>query len=254
MMKTTLKTTAILGLALAMAGGCKKTQEDKGPDPVPAQKTAETQGGDQAANPHGQFLPGHGGGPLGAVPGAENPHGGMDPHGGMAMGASGPGKTTDKTDDGRAVLGAITVAVPEGWSEKPVKGGMRAGHFTVSGEAGDADLIIYYFGQGGAGGVQANLDRWFGQFERPEGAPEPKVETSEVAGMKVTTAQTEGKYVAAVMPGATEKHNQDGAKLLAAIIEAEAGPYYFKMVGPKSTVDKAAADFEKLIASTKLAQ
>src|SRR4051812_29124713 len=35
-------------------------------------------------------------------------------------------------------------------------------------DAGAAEVVFYYFGESGAGGTQANVDRWFGQFQEPK--------------------------------------------------------------------------------------
>ena len=116
---------------------------------------------------------------------------------------------------------------------------MRAAQFALEGAGGPAELVVYYFGSGGAGGAQANLQRWYGQFEQPDqraSADVAKTENFVVAEMKITLIDLEGTYVAAVRPGAAERNNQPNYRMLAAIVESPTGPYYFKMVGPSKTV------------------
>src|SRR5580765_8580689 len=43
-----------------------------------------------------------------------------------------------------------------------------------------AEIVFYHFGQGGAGGIQANVDRWLGQFVEPRDKINAKSEESTV--------------------------------------------------------------------------
>jgi hypothetical protein len=182
-----------------------------------------------------------------------NPHGGMemggDPHGSMNM-RGGGGSMLEKTAEGRAVLGPVTMELPKGWQERATKGSMRAAEFTIP---GDAELVIYYFGQNGAGSVEDNLARWHDQFQADAGgaSPQPKVEKKPIAGMPATLTEVEGHYVAAMRPGAPEKHDKPGHALLGAIVETSSGPYYFKLVGPKAAVAAVRGDFHALLDSLK---
>jgi hypothetical protein len=133
---------------------------------------------------------------------------------------------------------------------------MRRAHWKIAGDAGEAELIVYYFGQSGAGTVQANLDRWYGQFQQPDGSPSKdaaQTATSTVAGMEVTTVDVSGRYVAQVRPGAEERHDVPDSRMLAAIVQASDGAYYFKLVGPAATVAAAKAAFDAMIGSLQKA-
>ena len=258
-------------VSLVAAAACsKKKDEETGPAPSAASATepegdprlAPSAGEEPAAgDPHAGLA----GGDAGA---AEDPHAGLggdphggaasgdNPHGGMDMGMGKPGKAPDKTADGRVILGPVTLAVPKSWTEKTPTSSMRAATWTISGKAGDAELAVFYFGSGGAGGAQANLDRWLGQFEQPDGsksADKAKIEKKQIAGMPVTTVELTGRYVATMMPGASEKHDNPDFMMLAAIVETSAGPYYYKLVGPKDTVGGARKDFRGFIESQKAA-
>jgi hypothetical protein len=56
------------------------------------------------------------------------------------------------------------------------------------------------------------------------------------------------------MPGQAETVDQPAWALLGAIVEGIDGPYYFKLVGPKATVDANAADFRAMITGMKVAK
>ena len=56
--------------------------------------------------------------------------------------------------------------------------------------AGDAEIVVFYFGRGQGGGVQENIDRWANQFRGPEGGPvEPIVSETVVDKMDVTRVE-----------------------------------------------------------------
>ncbi len=223
-----------------------------------------------ATNPHaGQDMEA-GGNPhagMGADPnGGDNPHAGMgggsdNPHAGM--GSQVPNtmaqKTTptelEKTADGRLVLGPFTLAAPKEWTLKPVTSNMRAAQFTWSDKAGEeAELVVYYFGEGGAGGVDANLDRWLGQFTQANGKPSKdvaKIEKVKLAGQDATVVSVAG-HMSTSMPGGPAPVDVPDAMLLAAIVNSPKGPYYFKATGTKKSVEANAAKFRTMLASLKL--
>ena len=64
---------------------------------------------------------------------------------------------------------------------------MRAATYTV----GEGECAVFYFGAGQGGGVQANIDRWIGQFE-PEGKPVTAKRT--INGLAVTTIDVSAEH------------------------------------------------------------
>ncbi|HTE54086.1 MAG TPA: hypothetical protein VK698_24700 [Kofleriaceae bacterium] len=249
-----------LGLVACKKSAEQQPSEPPAGDPKAAEsrvdpRLASPDGADGgAADPHAGIDP-HGGTPD-PHGGAPDPHGGApDPHGGGMAGASGGGgRVAEKTPDGRAILGPVTALVPKGWQEKPTSSGMRTAQWMVPGKAGEAELVVYYFGPGGAGGADANLERWIGQFEQPDGSPsasKAKTAKKTVGALAVTTVEVTGRYVAAMSPGAPEKNDKPDHMLLGAIVETMNGPYYFKMVGPKETMTGAKKQFTAFIDSLK---
>ena len=95
---------------------------------------------------------------------------------------------------------------------------MRVAEFVVplaQGDADDAELIVYYFGTG-AGTVDANIDRWIGQMQQPDGSStkdKARRSTQTVNGSHVTMVDVTGTYVAEMRPGATEHYNKPGFRL-----------------------------------------
>jgi len=250
-------------LVAAAAASCSKGGEDR-------RKTEAPIGSSSGAPATGSPSEGGGGDPHAGIDmsggGGEDPHagvdmsggGGEDPHAGVdvggGMGGGGP-KSPVQMEGDKAVVGPLLLAVPKGWSNQPA-GGMRKAQWEIAGGkgAGPASLVVFFFGSGGAGGVEANLERWHGQFEAEAGGKPvtPKTEKKKVGGMAVTTTEVTGRYVASMSPGASEKNDETGWMLLGAILETPMGPYYFKLTGPKATVSAARKDFRALIDTAQL--
>ncbi len=181
-----------------------------------------------------------------AAPSGHPPMG--SPHGGYG------GAEVSVTVDGDvADFGAFRADVPEGWAYSEPSSQMRIAEFALPGAEGseDAELVVFYMGEGGAGGVQANLQRWIGQFESDE---EPEVAEGAVAGMAVTTVDVSGRYVAPVTPGAAEMHDEPNYRMIASIIETPRGPFYFRMLGDAETLAAHADDAEAMLATIETAE
>ncbi len=245
----------LVAVVCALAWGCNKGNEDRRKTEAPSGSGAgESAGAPVEGDPHAGIDMSGGDG--------ANPHAGVDmsggganPHAGMDM-SGGGGKAPVAVDkDGRSLLGPLHLAIPKTWQNQPA-GGMRAGQWSIPGAKGakEAQLVVYFFGTGGAGGVEEILQRWDDQFQTEGGAKEvsPKTETKTVAGMKVTMTEVEGRYVASMTPGSAEKNDEAGWMLLGAIAETPAGPYYFKLTGPKQTVTAVRKDFRAAIETAQL--
>lgn len=182
------------------------------------------------------------------------------PHPSSPPEATTPAQTAPKTletlPDGRAALGPFTFEVPNEWTSKPVTSSMRAAHFELAAKPGEqAELVVYYFGEGGAGGVAANLERWLGQFSQPDGKPSKdvaKIENPKVAGQDATLVSVTGRYATSQMPGGPPPVDVADGAMIGAIVSSPAGPYYFKLTGSKATVDAHAARWKAMLGSMKL--
>jgi len=143
----------------------------------------------------------------------------------------------------------FTFTRPATWEWVESKSEMRKAELKVVDEKtkAKAEIVFYHFGQGGAGGINANVDRWLGQFVEPRDKINAKTEESSVGKHKVTYVSAEGTYKSG-MPGGAQTPMPNYA-LLGAIIEASEGSVFVKMTGPKVLTQSAAADFRKLVES-----
>jgi hypothetical protein len=156
----------------------------------------------------------------------------------------------------QATAGSLTFTAPDGWQSRTAASSMRVAEFVLPGRDGAAaaELVVYYFG-GSGGSVDANIQRWLGQMQQPDGRATGDVavrDTKTVNGLKVSLLDVSGTYVAEVRPGATEKHNSPAYRMRTAVVETARGPYYVKLVGPAPTVAAWNAGFDAFVASLKV--
>lgn len=132
---------------------------------------------------------------------------------------------------------------------------MRLDTYTVPltpGDSGTAECGVYYFGQGQGGSVDANLDRWIGQFQQSDGKPSKsaaKIDRRTVHGLKLTTVDVSGSYTGMGGPMMQAGKPLPGYRLLGGIVEGPQGSVFFKFTGPAKTVAQNQAAFEKMVDS-----
>src|SRR5262245_920697 len=147
-----------------------------------------------------------------------------------------------------AQAGTLTFTKPPSWTNRAAASSMRVAEFVVPkvpGDTEDGELIIYYFG-GGGGSVDANLQRWTSQFQSTK---DPVRTTAPVNGLKMTSLDVSGTYVAEMRPGSAEHFNKPGFRMRATVVETPKGPYFIKLTGPAGTIDSAGAAFDEFVKS-----
>lgn len=150
---------------------------------------------------------------------------------------------------------------PSEWVRVPAPSDMRAAQFRVpraGADTEDGEAVLFFFGKGQGGGAQENLERWRAQLTQPDGKPSKDggvVTIKMVKGLKVTTLDLAGTYkpMPAVGRGG-EATPKPGYRLLAAIVEGEGGPWFFRVVGPEATVAAAKPGFDALLDSVEAHQ
>ena len=138
--------------------------------------------------------------------------------------------------------------VPTAWKSVSNASPMRKATYRapkVEGDTDEPELTVIQAG----GTVEANLDRWAGQFEGGKESLDRKDRT--VAGLKVAVAEAHGTFNGGGMPGAPAAGPKSGWALLGAIVQTPGTSWFFKMVGPAKSVAAAKADFDKLINSLR---
>ncbi len=152
----------------------------------------------------------------------------------------------------------VGVDLPEGGVSEPPASRMRRAQIRIpaaEGQESGSVAVFHFPGQGGD--VQGNIDRWYGQFVQPDGsATKTKAEqrTVKVGDLDVIVVSVTGTHLFArspmMMQGEIDKLTD--YRLLGAIVPTSDGPWFFKAVGPKATIDAHAAGFDKLVQSFRL--
>ena len=143
------------------------------------------------------------------------------------------------------------IEVPPGWTAEAPANSFRLAQFVVDGPQGRVNCILFYFGQGQGGSVQANIERWQSQFSSPAGAPvKPVVEHVRVAELPVTLVELAGSYARGVGMGPQGEQNADQI-MRAAIAETAQGNIIFQLFGPSAAVVLQREAFNRLVRSLR---
>lgn len=164
-----------------------------------------------------------------------------------------PGTTTNQSSGN-----TVDYSPHPDWVKEKPSSSMRKAQYRWPGKNGaeDAEMAVFFF-PGTGGSIEANLERWYGQFKQTDGtntrdnAEEKKLTAN---GLDVTVAYTTGIFLKSTSPmmmgGPVEE--MSGYAMLAAIVETPQGPWFFKATGPQETIDFWRDDFEKFSDSFKL--
>lgn len=155
------------------------------------------------------------------------------------------GKDTPGAVGAPADQGPLTISwkEPAGWLKVANTSSMRLATYRIPAAAGardEAELTVVRAG----GSTDANIERWIGQFDAPEGVVRNK---REVHGLPVSTLEVRGMFHGGGMTGPAE--NKSGWMLKGAVVETAEGLYFFKLTGPTPSVTAARAGFDALVNS-----
>ncbi|MDF1753957.1 MAG: hypothetical protein P1U89_14335 [Verrucomicrobiales bacterium] len=143
--------------------------------------------------------------------------------------------------------GEFTFSYNDSWVRQAVTSSMRAGQLTYKQsdeKLKNVDVVFFYFGPGGAGGVQANIDRWAGQFV---GEAETNTEKKTVNNREIVYFTGNGTFEDSMGgPFSGNKVQKENYSVLAAILPSDNGPVFLKMTGPAESVAAAKEAFIEL--------
>lgn len=153
-------------------------------------------------------------------------------------------------DDARAQK-AISIldyhaTAPAGWTMVTPSSSSRLAQFVVNSpdSASKTEVVVFFFGQAQGANVQANLDRWRGQFSTPDGSPVYEKVTRDSAGtFPITIAEYHGTYRRGIGAGSADSV-RTGQGLVSAIAETPRGMLFVQLFGP---VARVTAERETLV-------
>ena len=148
-----------------------------------------------------------------------------------------------KTEPYEATVGGFKFTVPADWQEQPPKSQFVLGEFSLTGEGGPARLTLSSAG----GGLEANIERWQGQFSRGPNDPEPRQSEITFDGQKGTLVELSGTYTDMLSAGNPGKN----WRMLGVAIPLGPTNFFVKLTGPQATVTAQKDAFVKFVESAK---
>jgi hypothetical protein len=154
-------------------------------------------------------------------------------------------------------LDGLSSRAPADWKEVEGARQFRYKEFSLprqGDDKADAELIIFYFGEGGGGGVDANITRWKGMFEPPAGKTADdiaKKEEMKIGNVKATYLDLTGTYLFKPFPMAPRAEPRPNHRMIGVIFESPKGPYFFRLVGPEKTVTYHKKAFDEWLKNFK---
>jgi len=143
----------------------------------------------------------------------------------------------------------LRFSVPRKWTRVPAASEVRAAQWKVP---EDGELVLFYFGKGKGGATQDNLDRWIGQFTQPDGRPSRDATVTTIRtvnGLRVTSVDVAGSYRGMQVGGSGQAEPKPDWRMLAAVVEGEDGPWFFKAVAPAGTMAQAKSGLDAVLGS-----
>lgn len=154
-------------------------------------------------------------------------------------------------DQGEHAVAGITWSIPDGWvsaGERP----MRVETYFIDTVDTKAECAVYYFGPEQGGAVGANIERWIGQMEQPDGSNAEENATRatiESDCCTINTVEVTGTYNFSAGPMMETKEQRPNYLLLGAVVDAPEGSVFFKLTGPQSESERFKAQFEEMLKS-----
>jgi len=153
-------------------------------------------------------------------------------------------------------LDGLKSRTPADWKEVPTTQQFRYKVFRIPGDKAelDAELVIFYFGEGGGGGVEENIKRWKNMFLPPEGKTideVTKISEFKVGEVPVVYVDIRGTYLFRPFPAAPKAEPRKDYQMISVIFRSPKGPYFIRLVGPEVTVTKHQKRFDEWLKSFK---
>lgn len=158
------------------------------------------------------------------------------------------------------LVAGIAWRAPEPFLGRRPSSDMRTAEYAVRGHE-DAELVVFHFraenergeevAEGGS--VEENVGRWLDQFAQPDGRASrdvAEIDEREIEGLEVTTVAVTGTFSG--LRGTGAEDSSENYALRGAIVEAPDGLVFFKLLGPRASVEAASAGFDALLDSIRV--
>jgi len=155
---------------------------------------------------------------------------------------AGQEKQREKGKGAVVKLDGLESRTPADWQEEKPVSRTRLYQFWLSPIGDDkdnAEVVIFYFGEGQGGSAEDNIKRWKGFFVPPEGkriGDVAKVQKMKVGAVPVTYLDIHGTFSFRPFDPNAKTTLRANYRMLGVAFESKKGPYFIRMVGPADTV------------------
>ncbi|MCR9292701.1 MAG: hypothetical protein NXI32_08280 [bacterium] len=156
--------------------------------------------------------------------------------------------------------GQIVLQPPKEWeSQEPKFRGIIQYEFSAPLGAKEEEPTARITVSRSGGSIDANIERWYGQFTQPDGKATKDVAKSEkfeIAGRTVYLLDMTGTFKESMgggpfAPGKTVM--REDYRMLGAIVDTkDSGLYFIMMTGPKDVCEELAEGFKKMLKEMKV--
>lgn len=166
----------------------------------------------------------------------------------LALSLASPVRADDRTID----MKVVELKAPEKWVKKQPKNTIISYEYAsprAEGDAADGRLTVMAAG----GSIEANIDRWMGQFVQPDGKNTKDVAKTEkkvIGGLDVHIVDISGTFKDSPGPFAPSV-DREKYRMLAAIVVTKEAQIFLKFYGPQRTVAAEEEAFEEMIDSLR---
>lgn len=150
--------------------------------------------------------------------------------------------------------GKVIFKAPAQWKKEKPRSSIVTYEFSAPADAKDGEAKARITVMPSGGSIEANIERWYGQFEQPGGKSTKdvaKVEKFEAGGQTVHLVDITGNFKDTMgggpFSGGKTVLRENYRMLGAIIVTKEAGNYYVKITGEKDVVEKLKDDFKKAL-------
>ena len=154
--------------------------------------------------------------------------------------------------------GKLVYSTPASWKREEPRSRIIQYEFSAPADAKSPDDAARITIMGAGGSIEANIDRWYGQFESVDGKKvqdTAKKEKFEAAGQTVHWVDVSGTFRDTMgggpFSGGQTVLRKDYRMLGAIIATPDSGLYFIKLTGKQAVVDKLADDFKKSLREIK---
>ena len=151
--------------------------------------------------------------------------------------------------------GAIKLETPKNWKSVPPRSRIVEKEYSLSKEGVEADGRLTMMAASGS--IEANIDRWIGQFVSAEGGSvkkDAKIEKMNVGDNEIHVVELAGTYKESMgggpfAPGKTVM--RENYEMLAAIIVNDGRQFFIKLTGPEEIVKENKESFKAMLKAVK---